>query len=75
MAVTPEEAAKYIVRIVHERSDPGTWGMLHWLTGPFNIDPYEPEDAQPGLAFALDSGWIEVEKDRIRVTAKGQSAA
>ena len=73
MAVTPEESARHVVRILRERVDVGEWGMLQWLDSPFNIDPYEPEDVQPGLAEALNRGWIEVTDDRVRVLPKGSS--
>ena len=73
MAVTPEESARHVVRVLRERVDVGEWGMLQWLDGPFKIDPYEPEDVQPGLAEALNRGWIEVTDDRLRVLPKGSS--
>jgi hypothetical protein len=73
VAVTPEESARHIVRIVRERIDVGEWGMLQWLDEPFHVDPYEPEDVQPGLADALNRGWIEVRDDWVRVLPKGNS--
>jgi hypothetical protein len=73
MSVTTEEAARHIVRIVRDQRNEGDWAMLQWVNGPFNIEPYEPDDVRPGLDFAINKEWIEVKGEWARVLPKGES--
>ena len=70
MSVTTEEAARHIVRIVRDQSGNGDWSMLQWISGPFNIEPYGPDDVRPGLDFALNKKWVEIKGEWVRVLPK-----
>lgn len=73
MSVTTEEAARHIVRIVRDQCGDGDWGMLQWVNGHFNIEPYGPDDVRTGLDFAINKKWVEVKGEWVRVLPKGES--